>query len=143
MLLVVGTAFASTPAAGAQEVRFSLPDPMPPVIGSFLDKDEYAPGERIEIFLVDTHRCGYTATSPGFTAPAELALVRPGYSLRGATTAVARPGTYRAEIPCGMTGPVVDTFTIAPQPGNPVPKPKPPIVKPKGAPDTGGGGTAP
>ncbi len=29
-----------------------------------------------------------------------------------------------------------------PLPGNPAPKPKPPIVKPKGAPETGGGGTA-
>jgi hypothetical protein len=128
------------------EQQFVLTAPAPPVSGSFLDKDEYAPGERIKIFLRDTHRCGYTATSNGFTAPAELTLVRPGYSLEGATTAVATPGTYQASIPCGMTGPVVDTFTIkaapTPPPGNPAPKPKPPIVKPKGAPDTGGGGTA-
>ncbi|MDX3656939.1 hypothetical protein PV646_06425 [Streptomyces sp. ID05-26A] len=146
VLLVAGTAFVFTPTAGAQETVAPSFSPEP-VAGSFLDKDEYAPGERIKIFLLDTHRCGYTASSKGFTAPAELTLVRPGYSLEGATTAVTTPGTYQAEIPCGMTGPVVDTFTIKAKPtrppGNPAPKPKPPIVKPKGAPDTGGGGTAP
>jgi hypothetical protein len=87
-------------------------------------------------------------TSPGFAAPLD---VRDGDlgSLVGETTVITTPGTYEVVWQCqDQADRSVRTFrilgtppttTTPPPPGNP--KPKPPIIKPKGAADTGGGGT--
>ncbi|MEU0881220.1 hypothetical protein ABZ345_21640 [Lentzea sp. NPDC005914] len=118
----------------------------PPRNDPFLDKAEYAPGETIRINLEFGFKCLGEATSAGFTAPAKLANAGNGRVI-SETTAIATPGTYEAAIFCANNS-VVNQFTIkaapaAPPPqGTPAPKPKPPIVKPKGAPQTGGGGTA-
>ncbi|MFS8096558.1 hypothetical protein LFM09_05395 [Lentzea alba] len=140
-LAVIGTALALAPIASAQSTRT---DP-------FLDKAEYGPGETINIHLARGYKCGTYggATSDGFTAPAELTQGGPdNWPLTGKTTAVDKPGSYEAIIKC-LTGSVVNKFTIKVPPTTtttpPAPTPpgrKPPIVKPKGAPDTGGGGTA-
>jgi hypothetical protein len=127
-------------------VTFELTAPVPRQ-EQFLDKEEYAPGEAINIFLERGYKCGFEgAVSEGFTAPAQLKQSRPGdHGLTGQTTAVATPGTYQATIKC-LSWSVADTFTVkapaTPPPGTPAPKPQRPIVKPKGAPETGGGGTA-
>ena len=121
---------------------------VPPRSDSFLDKAVYAPGETIRISLKDGYKCWVPATSEGFTAPANLTQVHgDGDRVVGETTAITTPGTYTATIPCLKGGPVVNQFTIKasatpPPPGTPAPKQKPPIIKPKGAPQTGGGGTA-
>lgn len=159
VLLAFGTAFALTPTAGAQAAV--TPKPSSACAGfcpggprwpeRFLDKAEYAPGETIGIDLL-SYECGASqATSDGFTATAQLTKGSTGNGigvhLTGTATAIAAPGTYRATIACTLFPPVTNQFTIkaAPAPGpkpQPKPKPKPPIVKPKGAADTGGGGTA-
>ncbi|NUT97687.1 MAG: hypothetical protein HOY78_37285, partial [Saccharothrix sp.] len=60
----------------------------------------------------------------------------------GKTTVVSTPGTYQAVMTC-RDGPFSVSFTVLGQP--PVadpPQAQPPVKKPKGAPETGGGGTA-
>ncbi|MEV6243519.1 hypothetical protein [Lentzea sp. NPDC051838] len=130
----------------------------PPSTDHYLDKEEYAPGEKIEVYLEPSWKCQSPATSAGFTAPAQLTrYLAPGggiYSLVGETTAVSTPGTYYASLRCS-SGPTKDTmFKVKAAPSTPPvttpptttsPTPKPgakPVVKPKGAPQTGGGGTA-
>jgi hypothetical protein len=88
--------------------------------------------------------------SPGFAAP--LRFTRGGNMGRfaGDTTVITTPGVYEVAFQCfNRPERSVKTFrilgtppttTTPPQPGTP--KPKPPIVKPRGAPNTGGGGTA-
>lgn len=157
VLLAFGTAFTLTPTAGAHEAvtpKFSSACmgfcPGGPVWPErFLDKAEYAPAETIRINLLQGAECGVLeATSAGFTAAAQLTKGTgggAGTQLTGETTAITTPGTYRATVACTERPPSVNQFTIkaapAPKP-KPQSKPKPPIVKPKGAADTGGGGTA-
>ncbi|MFS8096557.1 hypothetical protein LFM09_05390 [Lentzea alba] len=130
----------------AGTVTFQLTEPKPRT-DPFLDKAEYAPGETITIHLDRGYKCGLDklAHSEGFTEPAALTPggTSTGYDLRGRATAVDKPGTYEAKIRC-LQDSVVNTFTIKPKAATPPPGlgPKPPIVKPKGAPETGGGGTA-
>ncbi|NKE55983.1 hypothetical protein FXN61_03730 [Lentzea sp. PSKA42] len=83
-------------------------------------------------------------TSPGFTKPIYLSIVPPS-TFQGSTTVITTPGTYTATFRCSNgAAPTTQQFTIkAPSTTTPPPgKPKPPIVKPKGAANTGGGGTA-
>jgi hypothetical protein len=129
---------------------FTIVKPKAPRTDPFLDKAEYAPGETIRIALEDGRKCGFEASSEGFTAPAPLTIsggTTEHPRLVGEAKAVNAPGSYQATIRC-INEPVVNQFTVKaqpttpPLPGNPAPKPKPPIVKPKGAPETGGGGTA-
>ncbi len=112
----------------------------------FLDKDVYAPGETIKIDgrgLPSACR-GFLADSEGFVA--QVSLSRNANNIPyGEGKAIDTPGDYQAWVHCGIVGDRFDRFTIKvptspPPAGNP--KPKPPIVKPKGAPQTGGGGTA-
>ncbi|MCR3746207.1 hypothetical protein [Lentzea californiensis] len=98
--------------------------------------------------------------SPGFAEP--LRFTRGGNFGRfsGDTKAITTPGTYEVVYQCENrpersvktfrilgTPPTTTTpppATTTPNPQAPKPKPKPkPVVKPKGAPETGGGGTAP
>ncbi|WP_156213833.1 hypothetical protein [Lentzea aerocolonigenes] len=132
------------------ELSYSLAEAQTPRTDPFLDKAEYAPGEQIKIYLQRGRKCSGPATSPGFAAPAELTQIwQPeNYPLTGETTAGTTPGTYQAKIQC-ITETVTNTFTVKAPPTTgttnpPAPKPgaKAPVVKPKGAPQTGGGGTA-
>jgi len=95
-------------------------------------------------------------TSPGFTKP--IYPITQQYWHEGTTTAIATPGTYTATVHCeGKPEPFTTLFTIkgtpptstsTPPPATTTtppaakPAPKAPVVKPKGAPQTGGGGTA-
>lgn len=151
-LTALAMAFTLAPtasAAGAQPDR--------PI--DFLDKAEYAPGGAIKIAF-DTHQdCTTQASSEGFAASITLTPLPTGTTGEG--TAAETPGTYQARIYC-VRGSLVDSFTIkgpvttttppavtttTPPPVSttkpaPTQKPKPPVKKPKGAPQTGGGGTA-
>jgi hypothetical protein len=115
---------------------FYIEVPRNPSEGVFLDKEVYAPGETIKVHEQHPSCAGQSAVSQGFVAPA---VIHDGY---GETKAIDTPGTYVVAFWCAFPGTGYDQFTIKvptpPQPGNP----KPPIVKPKGAADTGGGGTA-
>jgi hypothetical protein len=109
----------------------------------FLDKREYAPGETIKINEWHDKKCGsFEVISAGFAVKIKFTEVaRDGrYLVSGETRAVTTPGTYQAETNCDGVG-SADQFTVvAPTPPAPG-KPKPPITKPRGAADTGGGGT--
>ncbi|GGU64748.1 hypothetical protein [Lentzea flava] len=119
----------------------------PPIFTFSLDQQEYDPGEEIQVQAVLVRgRCPSTVTSPGFAAP--IVLVRnpgPGAELAGTGRAVTTPGTYTAEVACPGVPPFTQTFKVKGGPPTTPPpsgSPRPPIVKPKGAPDTGGGSTA-
>lgn len=158
-LAAVAAALTLTPTAGAQEAGAlrSLSAACSPGGESihmfsaaacprpFLNKVEYAPGEAISIHVAGEKECAsFEAISTGFAGKAKLtqAPVDGGYRVTGETTAVTTPGTYDATFRCNGQDQIHDHFTIKaatpPAPG----KPKPPITKPKGAADTGGGGTA-
>ncbi|MEV6243520.1 hypothetical protein [Lentzea sp. NPDC051838] len=94
------------------------------------DKEEYAPGEKIIATAPVSANCVGELTSNGLVAP--ITLSREGDKMIGIGKAVDKPGTYEAAMKCGdiFTG---RELTI---------KGKAPVVKPKGAPQTGGGGTA-
>jgi hypothetical protein len=113
--------------------QFSLTPPPDASKGVLLDKEVYAPGETIMVHAGHPSCEFRTALSDGFVAPA---VIHDGY---GVAKAIDTPGTYVMSLACAMTGEQYDQFTIK-APGKP--KPTPPVVKPKGAPDTGGGGTA-
>lgn len=107
-----------------------------------LDKTEVEAGGDISV-LVDKvgSNCTGPATSLGFAAPIELKYDSPG-QLIGNGKAVGRAGTYEAEMNCGGT-PVRQQFRVVEKAEAPVAlKPRASIVKPKGAPQTGGGGTS-
>lgn len=145
-------AFTLAPAAGATGQPDQKKD--------YLDKSEYAPGGAIKVALDGALlNCGMQVTSAGFAAPIALRPV-PTATI-GEGTAAETPGTYEARIFCKW-GSLVDSFTITapvttttppavttttPPPvattkPAPTQQPKPPVKKPKGAPQTGGGGTA-
>ena len=83
-------------------------------------------------------------TSPGFAAPLEFHGGNLG-RISGSTKVITTPGTYEVAWQCANRPErSVKTFRILGTPPTTTPSPpgKPPIVKPKGAPQTGGGGTA-
>lgn len=107
----------------------------------FLDKTEVEAGGAISVLKTKQSNCGQVATSAGFTAPVEL-VHQSANLIIGNGTAVDRAGRYEVEMVCGGQ-PVLQQFVVtAKAPAAPVLKPKSPIVKPNGAPQTGGGGTA-
>ncbi|MEU0881222.1 hypothetical protein ABZ345_21650 [Lentzea sp. NPDC005914] len=115
-----------------------------------LDPAEVEPGGTISIFgsIYSGGGCYGTSqlTSPGFAVPPTLQGGNMGH-VSGYTTVVTTPGTYEAIWRCSNRPEgSVRTFRVLGTPPTTTPpasgKPKPPIVKPKGAPDTGGGGTA-
>ncbi|ANZ37813.1 hypothetical protein BBK82_18845 [Lentzea guizhouensis] len=111
-----------------------------------LDKAEYLPGETITVSYDVTANCEGTVGSTGFVghvAP-EFQLDPPNI-MRTKATAGNWAGEYRTSLKCGGEY-VSKSFRVleqakAPEAPAPVQKPKAPIVKPKGAPQTGGGGT--
>ena len=98
---------------------------------------EVRPGGDLTARIPAKNDCtGTTITSTGFTAPLEL---QPqGAELVGTAKAVTTPGVHDAVMEC-RDGPFTIAFTVVQDP--PATQPQP-IKKPKGAPETGGGGTA-
>ncbi|SDJ77489.1 hypothetical protein SAMN04488074_103192 [Lentzea albidocapillata subsp. violacea] len=125
-----------------------------PVINWYLYPTEVEPGGTITAGGdVHTGCQGWgPLESPGFAEP--LRFTRGGNFGRfsGDTKVITTPGTYEVVFQCtDRPERSVKTFrilgtppttTTPPNPQAPKPKPKP-VVKPKGAPETGGGGTAP
>ncbi|SFR09928.1 hypothetical protein SAMN04488564_103271 [Lentzea waywayandensis] len=114
-----------------------------------LDKTEVEAGGDISVMKTKQSDCGEVATSPGFTAP--IKLEHESVNLRiGNGKVVDQAGTYQAEMTCGGKQVQVEFVVTAKAPAQAVAdKPKAaaksaksPIVKPKGAPQTGGGATA-
>ncbi|MEU4446389.1 hypothetical protein AB0K14_17935 [Actinosynnema sp. NPDC050801] len=97
------------------------------------------PGGELTARIPAEHDCtGTTIGSTGFVAPLEL---RPqGAELVGTARAVAAPGTYQATMQC-RDGLFAVGFSVLGDPPANQP-PRQPVKKPKGAPDTGGGGTS-
>lgn len=113
----------------------------------FLDKDRVEAGGEVTVMKKADSGCGDAANSPGFVSRIELKQQADG-SWSGTAKAVDTPGTYRVAMLCFGTHTfqeltVVPRTTTSPAPTTPEkPKAKAPIVRPKGAPQTGGGGTA-
>jgi hypothetical protein len=86
--------------------------------------------------------CGGQATSPGFIAPITLNFTSHTVHA-GDGPVITEPGTYLVSVPCVSGSSLTATFDIV---GGPSPKPPtntpPKVVKPIGAPETGGGGTS-
>ncbi|WP_158844375.1 hypothetical protein [Saccharothrix deserti] len=147
------TALAVSPAAAETATQ-------PPQPASFsLAPLEVQPGGRVETQAIAFVCLGNDGpgpvTSPGFTAPIEWGSDTPGTAgaIYGAGAVIDTPGKYVASLECrnGQSRAEVE-FTILqptttppttepPAPPTTTPAP-PPIKKPKGAPETGGGGTA-
>lgn len=104
----------------------------------FLPFTEVEAGGDVSVAKTKQSDCGQIATSPGFTAPIELKYETPN-TFTGNGKAVDKPGTYQVEMICG--GEAVHQELVV-KAKAPAAKPKQPIVKPKGAPQTGGGATA-
>ncbi|HEX8869487.1 MAG TPA: hypothetical protein VF821_27745, partial [Lentzea sp.] len=100
-----------------------------------LDKAEYAPGELIEVTAPVSANCTGNVTSAGFVAPLKLTR-ESDQLLSGTIRAVGTPGSYEASMTCDNVI-VTQSFKVTAKP-----QAKAPVVKPKGAPQTGGGGTA-
>lgn len=139
-----GTYTAQATCRGEVFTRtFTVKGPHPVQFSFDLDEEEYAPGAEIRISAVYlSGRCTTVANSPGFVAPIFLGK-DPGHGpkLSGKGQAVTTPGSYVAQVECEGVAPITRAFRIkGPDAGpGPTSKPKPKIVKPKGAPETGGG----
>jgi hypothetical protein len=132
--------------------QFTVVDQPPPSGWSF-GPDEVEPGGTVTASISKFVCIPQPATSPGFTEPLGVSIVPPSL-FQGSTKVIMTPGTYTATFRCsGNPTPLLRQFTIKAPPTTTTPpatttppgakpKPKPPIVKPKGAPQTGGGGTA-
>ncbi|WP_394615520.1 hypothetical protein JNUCC0626_38150 [Lentzea sp. JNUCC 0626] len=117
-----------------------------------LDKTEVEAGGDISVMKTKQSDCGEVATSTGFAAPIQLQYDSQNLRI-GNGKVVETAGTYQAEMTCGGKQVQVQFVVTAKAPTNapkaPVaekvvqkPQAKAPIVKPKGAPQTGGGSTA-
>jgi len=101
----------------------------------YFAKSEYAPGEAITATYRVYAKCVGDLNSTGFVAPIKF---QQKADLRyGTGRVVDTPGSYVASMTCDNIT-VKQPFTVKAQ----KPKAKAPVIKPKGAPETGGGGTA-
>ncbi|MEU3647877.1 hypothetical protein AB0E59_31130 [Lentzea sp. NPDC034063] len=147
-----GSFTATAECAGkSYSAQFTVVDRPPP--NWSLYPLELEPGGRIDS-ITEKWSCQPTLTSPGFAQP--FMWTPGGPRFIGYTTVVTTPGTYTATLNCGADRPLLtrdftvkgtpptSTTTTTPPAVKPAPKPAPkaPVVKPKGAPQTGGGGTA-
>ena len=115
-----------------------------------LSATEIQPGGTIRVSVQSSYtlssECGGDATSPGFVAPITLGMA--SHTIHsGEGLVITKPGVYKVTVPCSSGSPLTQSFTIvgAPttsQPTNPPANPPTKIVKPVGAPQTGGGGTS-
>jgi hypothetical protein len=115
-----------------------------------LSSSEVQAGGTIGVTVKSQHpissRCGGDATSPGFVAPIVLSPV--GHTIHtGEGLVITSPGVYVVTVPCESESPLTQSFTIVggpstSPPSNPPTNPPPKVVKPVGAPQTGGGGTS-
>lgn len=132
-------------AGRSYTAQFTVVDPPPPNWG--IHPIEVEPGGTIRA-TAERWSCSVPIlTSPGFTEQMAFNLDRALW--RGTTKVITTPGTYTATLVCPeYPTPLTSQFTIKGAPATttttppPAVKPKPPVVKPKGAPQTGGGGTA-
>jgi hypothetical protein len=86
--------------------------------------------------------CGGQATSPGFVAPITLNFAS-HTTHTGEGLVIDEPGTYQATVPCTSGSSLTASFAVVGSPSTSQPtNPPPTIVKPIGAPQTGGGGTS-
>lgn len=113
----------------------------------FLYSGEVEAGGDVSVMKTKQSVCGDVATSPGFTAPIELTYESQNLRI-GNGKAVDVPGVYDVQMIC-KGQPVLQQLVVKAKAQKPVlapitekPKAKAPIIKPKGAPQTGGGGTA-
>jgi hypothetical protein len=116
----------------------------------FLDKQEVEAGGEVTVMKKSGSGCGDAANSPGFVSRIELKQ-RPDGMWTGTAKVVDKPGTYQVAMLC-YGAHTFQNLTVLPKAaepttpvtGKPISKAvaKAPIVKPKGAPQTGGGGTA-
>ncbi|MDX8032549.1 hypothetical protein SK803_20235 [Lentzea sp. BCCO 10_0856] len=115
----------------------------------FLDKNQVEAGGEVTVRKTAKSGCGDAANSPGFVSRIELKQQADG-TWSGTAKAVDTPGTYQVAMLCFGTH-TYRQLTVLPKTPEPTqppttvtekPRPKAPIVKPKGAPQTGGGGTA-
>lgn len=125
------------------EVTFTILQP-PPLRAFSLFPLEVEPGGEINGKMPVTNDCaGRTITSSGFVAPLELQTEAGNFpELAGKTTVVSTPGTYQAVMTCRDEPYAVTFKVLGTPPADPPQQPQQPIKKPKGAPETGGGGTA-
>lgn len=101
-----------------------------------LDRLEYAPGEKVTASYLLEAKCVGDLNSTGFVAPIKFRPDAPPVMV-GTGKVIDTPGAYEASMTCDNTI-IKRTFTVKAQ----KPKAKAPVIKPKGAPETGGGGTA-
>ncbi|MEU7482139.1 hypothetical protein AB0A63_39650 [Lentzea sp. NPDC042327] len=107
----------------------------------FFPDDVVEAGGTIDVHRQVTAMCTGPVTSAGFVEPIDIVYKTEGSLRNGRGKVVDTPGTYEASMQCsGQTA--TRKFTVKAKAGQPAAKPKTPIVKPKGAPQTGGGGTA-
>ncbi|GHH58743.1 hypothetical protein [Lentzea cavernae] len=153
---VPGTYTAELTCKGETVTRdFTVVAPRPKFT---LDKAEYGPGDYVTISYDVTARCEGRASSNGFINrySSEFAVGGPNTYVAKANASFV-PGSYTAELTCGGKQEQVPFTVVANAPAQPpaqapvqavATKPKAgsqaksPIVKPKGAPQTGGGATA-
>lgn len=128
-LSAVAAALMLTPNASANDVFF-------------LDKQKYEVGDTITISMRKNARCEPVVRSAGFAAPIALT-GEEGERLVGGGKATSKAGSapYEAVLMCGSVK-LSRPFTVVTKAKAPVTKPNTPIVQPKGAPQTGGGGTS-
>jgi hypothetical protein len=116
----------------------------------FLDKEIVEAGGDVTVMKGPNSTCGDAANSPAFVERVELKQ-EPDGVWRGKARAIDTPGTYQVAMLCNhdthtfrdlMIIPKTPTRPQPPAAAPEKPKAKAPIVKPKGAPQTGGGGTA-
>jgi hypothetical protein len=99
-------------------------------------------GGTIDVHRQVTAMCTNPVTSTGFAEPINIIYRTEGSLRSGRGKVVDTPGTYEASMQCsGQTATRKFTIKAKAKAEQPAPKPKTPIVKPKGAPQTGGGGT--
>jgi hypothetical protein len=135
-----GTYTARLDCVWHREAGYATFTILPPRLRAFtVSPTEVRPGGELTARIPAENDCtGTTVGSTGFVAPLEL---RPqGAELVGTAKAIATPGAYQATMQC-RDGLFAVGFTVLGDPPADQP-PRQPVKKPKGAPETGGGGTS-
>lgn len=138
-LAIVGEYQVSLRCNGEDVVRkFKV---VPPTRTFLLDQPYFTPGEQISVHVPQIgSSCKHLeATSPGIVAPIkDFRYELPDYH-SGTGKVVDQPGTYQMTMICDGK-PAHQQFHVIEKPEERKAAPKKPVMKPKGAPQTGGGG---